>query len=272
MALTSLATLAFLAHGETPASNDYGKTVENGLRALLGATQESSHLSPVDRSLLTWCLAEAYGLTGLPILLDAVRKENALLDTGSPSSWNIFAAHALYLSGADPAAGKRMLSELTTTYAAQADGTLLGQAAQLLLMMWTVGGEQFAPYLERLRRQDPANWRHGTTPLQTAFVLSLALYQVGGKDWQEWNRRFYPDLVERQVQRKTLGWWTPESMGVPDMPEIKGMSADETRVYATSLMLLTLQRPRVPLSYRSPTEDDQQKRDEDDDIHIEIRL
>lgn len=73
VALTSLATLAFLSHGETPASPKYGEAVENGLRALLQVSNNSPDLSPSDRALITWCLAETYGMTRIPTVLNSAR-------------------------------------------------------------------------------------------------------------------------------------------------------------------------------------------------------
>lgn len=269
VALTSLATLAFLSHGETPASRDYGKAVENALRALLHETEGESDLPRAEAVIVTWCLAEAYGLTRVPMLLDAARKQSAHLNATSATAWHVFAAHSLYLSGANPDAGKKLLADL---YAGRTNG-VLDQATQLLLVTWSGNWKNSAPYLDGLRQQGTANWREAHLPLQTAFVLSIALLHVGGTDWLEWNRQFYPDLVKNQVCWGDHGWWTPESLGVRDTPEVRGMSSDDVRIYTTSLMLLTLQRPRILPSYRPPAEEeDRQGLDNDDDIEIKIEI
>lgn len=271
VALTSLATLAFLYQGETPTSRNYGKNVENALRALIDDATATAEIDQTDRAILTWCLAEAYGLTKIPLLLDPLEKHAAALETLSPSPWHAFAAHALFLSGATSNTGKQTLARLRPAYAANADSRL-GQATHLLVMMWTGDWKKTPPYLERLRRQDPAQWRTGHQPLQTASVLSLTLFSVGAKDWTEWNRTFYPQLVRSQIVKKELGWWTPQCLGVGDTTETSGMSPGDARIYTTSLMMLTLQQRRILPSFRPAVEDDTNQLDDEDEIDIRIEI
>ena len=271
MALTSLATLAFLYQGETPASRDYGKTVENALRALIHDATATAEIDQTDRALLTWCLAEAYGLTKIPLLLDPLETHVAALDPASPSPWHAFAAHALVMSGAAPDAGKQMLAHLHPSYALDTDSRL-GQATHLLLMMWTGDWKKSTPYLERLRRQDPGQWRSGALPLQTASVLSLTLFYVGGKDWTDWNRTFYPQLVRSQIVKKRLGWWTTECLGVGVTAETSAMSPSDERIYTTSLMMLTLHQRRILPTFRPGVEDDGYQFDVEDEIDIKIEI
>jgi hypothetical protein len=271
VALTSLATLAFLYQGESPASPDYGKTIEKALRALLRDATDTTDLDPTDRALLTWCLAEAYGLTKIPLLVEPVEKLAAALDISSPSPWHAFAAHAVFLSGASPDTAKRILARLQPAYAKDTDSRL-GQATHLLVMLWTGDWKNSTPYLEHLRRQDPGQWRTGNLPLQTAAVLSLTLFSVGGKDWTDWNRRFYPELVRSQIVKKELGWWTPECLGVGKSTETSGMSSDDARIYTTSLMMLTLHQRRILPSFRPAVEDDGHQIEDEDEIDIEIHI
>ena len=81
-ATTGLAILTYLAHGETPASQEFGKTVEKGLNYLIGQVQESGGktvMRDVDGHeysflIATYALCEAYGMTKNPNAMDAAEK------------------------------------------------------------------------------------------------------------------------------------------------------------------------------------------------------
>jgi hypothetical protein len=75
-ALTGLALLTFLAHGETPASVEFGPCVMSAIRNLM--TQlgrdggEIKGANGYAHSIATYALAEAYALTRSPVLADAL--------------------------------------------------------------------------------------------------------------------------------------------------------------------------------------------------------
>jgi hypothetical protein len=273
--LTSLAVLAFLSDGETPSSNVYGKFVENGLRALLRDTEEREYLPPADEALLTWCLAEAYGMTRVPVLRDSARKRGALLNSESATPWHAFAARALQTSEAAPEIGTQMLSNLKSRHSVQTNN-ILDEATHLLLSLYTVGREDSTPNTERFRRLDPKkNWRSSDRPVQTVAVLSIALLVAGGgKDWMEWSRSFFPDVCRRQVitEPSGFGWWTAESLGIQLDSETEGMTPNEERIYITSLMQQSLQWPRrIHPSFQTIHDIDEREHDQED-IDIEIEL
>ncbi len=94
-AMTSLALLAYLAHGETPASEEFGRVVENGLRFLTGAQQDNGHFRGRDRHdytqpIAAYALAEAYGMTKTPMLRDAAVKaiERVVRGQNPAGSWD----------------------------------------------------------------------------------------------------------------------------------------------------------------------------------------
>ena len=93
--LTGLALLAFLAHGETPQSEKYGRTVRRAIRCLLAWQDKASGrfcpfsktIGPHDdigvygHAIATYALAEAYGLTRSPMLKQPVERGiQAILD------------------------------------------------------------------------------------------------------------------------------------------------------------------------------------------------
>ena len=83
VAMTGLALLTFMAHGETTSSEEYGDAIRRGLRFLLksqkngvfvggGPVYDSrmdvSQISVYEHAIGTYAVCEAYGLTGIPFL------------------------------------------------------------------------------------------------------------------------------------------------------------------------------------------------------------
>ncbi len=73
-AMTGLALLTFLAHGETTASEAYGATVEKAIRFLLAQQQPGGSFCKLDQpgsyahGIATYAISEAYGMTRIPSL------------------------------------------------------------------------------------------------------------------------------------------------------------------------------------------------------------
>jgi hypothetical protein len=78
-AMTALVVLAYLAHGETPSSPEFGYTVEKALQYLLSAQTADGKFKGGDgheytTPIVAYALSEAYGLTQVPQLHDAAKK------------------------------------------------------------------------------------------------------------------------------------------------------------------------------------------------------
>ena len=73
-AMTGLALLTFLAHGETPTSKHFGTTVKKAMQWLVEDPIDirSSHAYP--HSIKTYALAEAYAMTGISMLEDKMNE------------------------------------------------------------------------------------------------------------------------------------------------------------------------------------------------------
>jgi len=125
-AMTGLGLLTFLAHGETPTSEEFGLTVENAIRWLVENQEESgdwpmtgSH-HVYGQGIAAYSVAEAYGLTQIPTLRTAMERAIQVIVSGqqpgggwnydyakdprrdtSVSGWQIQALKAAYI--ADPA-------------------------------------------------------------------------------------------------------------------------------------------------------------------------
>jgi hypothetical protein len=78
-AMTSLAVLAYLAHGDTPSSEEFGSVVENALRFLTDAQGPDGRFAGRDghdytQPICAYALAEAYGMTKNPTVKEAAVK------------------------------------------------------------------------------------------------------------------------------------------------------------------------------------------------------
>ncbi len=200
-AATSLGLLAFLAHGETPASPGYGETVEKALRYLTQQQADSGQFSvdPQQQAQAVYALAEAFAMTRIPVLREAVAKGVTALEKQASDGLDLptarWASMALYAAadagvtaeGADrlSAAASRQLEAspdpvdvLGLTYLGQRESEA-GQAKLAQLPQVTYAGRQ-------------------SEGLDVLFMLTQAKFQAGGAEWAEWNRAMAPDLVKRQ--------------------------------------------------------------------------
>jgi len=125
-AMAGLALLAFLAHGETPLSKEFGPTVQKAMKYLADYMMAQNDKLPKKghfayrNGIVTYALAEGYGLTKLPLLKPAMEKGLSFIVRGqqpigawnygykkdkrwdlSVSGWQIQALKAGYVAGAE---------------------------------------------------------------------------------------------------------------------------------------------------------------------------
>jgi hypothetical protein len=125
--MTGLGLLTFLAHGETPTSEQYGETVEKAIRFLVSAQNDeggfcrtTSGPGTYAHAIATYAVSEAYGLTQIPVLRDCMEKAAGVIIRGqqpgggfdygykdqgrrdtSVAGWQIQALKAAYIANAD---------------------------------------------------------------------------------------------------------------------------------------------------------------------------
>lgn len=133
-AMTGLALLTYLAHGETPGSKEYGKTVEKAIRYLVdsqpkngfwtsaGGAADGHHKggNVYAHAIATYAISEAYGMTRIPELKPVMEKGVEVIINGqqpggawdykyakgerrdtSVSGWHVQALKAAYLAGSE---------------------------------------------------------------------------------------------------------------------------------------------------------------------------
>jgi hypothetical protein len=203
------------------------------------------------------------------MILDAVRVQADRLDFTQATPWHAFAAQALLLSGSCPETGKQGFATMLTEFPSQTN-SILNQATHAFLAMRAGDCKQATPYLEAVRALSPTKWRAYESPLSSAVMLSKTLFCAGRKDYQEWQRTFYADVLSHQLKRKTLGWWTAESMGLSpkQMPDLAGSEKD---VYVTCMILLTFSPPRFLPTFERQDRLHQDSADDGEEIKIDVK-
>ncbi|MGD9873086.1 MAG: prenyltransferase/squalene oxidase repeat-containing protein [Kiritimatiellia bacterium] len=153
-AMTGLALLAFLAHGETTASEKYGRTVERAIKYLVSSQQADGMFcrpradnSEYIHGIATYAISEAYGLTRIPALKDSMERavdviikgqqpigswnyfyeKNARYDT-SVTGWQLQALKAAYIAGASNP-GLKACTDKAVEYLKKANMSETGQFA-----------------------------------------------------------------------------------------------------------------------------------------------
>jgi hypothetical protein len=92
-AMTGLALLTYLAHGETTASEPYGETVTRAIRYLMAQQNEFGEFDRVDttggtysQAICVYAISEAFGMTRIPELREVMEKGVAVLLAGQQAS------------------------------------------------------------------------------------------------------------------------------------------------------------------------------------------
>ncbi len=86
-AMTGLALLTYLAHGETPSSPEFGPTVEKAIRYLVNSQMKNGLFQGHDGNnyahlIATYALSEAYTMTKVPMVKEAAEKALLPIVTG----------------------------------------------------------------------------------------------------------------------------------------------------------------------------------------------
>jgi hypothetical protein len=126
-AMTGLALLTYLAHGETTSSEKYGQTVEKAIRFLISQQDAEGRFCKTDdqpgpyaHGIATYAICEAYGLTRIPSLKPVMEKAVQIILNGqqpkggwnynyskgarrdtSVAGWQIQALKSAYIGGAE---------------------------------------------------------------------------------------------------------------------------------------------------------------------------
>jgi hypothetical protein len=297
-AATGLALLAFFARGETPSSQEFGKTVQEGLKWLSAEMRASNGLARAGQppafghGISTWAVCEAYALTRIPALKPVAEQAlSTILKAQRPSGlwdgsyqtvggtddveasvWQVLALKGGLMAGAEAEGlrdGLRKSADgMRKVLEAQPD---LGTAAGAALCLQLYGEGRTPTCKSALKSLDALtpDWQAPSfpDPIFRWHLATQVFFREGGQRWVRWNRLFNPMLVGRQVvqqgeQGKDTGYW--------DSP---GSGERFSRVYATALSLLMLevyQQHYLPTYQPAPTADEGNAADKDVEIKVKI--
>lgn len=90
-AMTALALLTYLAHGETPESEEFGVTVEKAIKFLVNSQGGDGHFAGRDghdytHPIATYALCETFALTKIPMVKEAAEKALKIIIAGQHPS------------------------------------------------------------------------------------------------------------------------------------------------------------------------------------------
>lgn len=259
---TAAVTLAFLGEGHTHRFGTYKRTVNKALRWLKREVRSDGSIgydpkrpeTLLDHFLATWALAEAYAVSRDFTLKRYVEK--ALNFTGQ-TAWSLdgkkqadsvavaFAAMALK---AGKTAGLRVPAahwqRVRKHFAAVTDSEgrvglrkvgdggpskslPSGEAMAYLSRLWAGQRRSELGLLAKRIRAKPPSWE-GTRDYMAWWFGTYALFQQGGKPWQEWFAAVDVTLIGHQ--REDGSW-----------PAVKSAQLERGEVFASAFAVLSLE-------------------------------
>ncbi len=245
-AITGLCLLCYLAHGETPASKEFGETVEYAIQYLIGALKDNGNFTGTGshhvygNGIAAYALAESYGLTKIPTIGDAAEKACTRIVNGqqpgggfdydykkgrrsdtSVISWQLQALKAaklagLNISGLDAALVKGVKG-LKANYKngkfgyvkSHNDGDLTSAGVLCMQLLGHAQDQTVVRGLSHMRNWT-TDWDNPGLPVPRNsfyhwYYITQAKFHVGGEDWNAWNRKCSPMLVQKQIVEKGVG-------------------------------------------------------------------
>ena len=239
--LTALAVLAYFSQGENVHSENFGNTITEGLRAVLNQVKDSPSDQQFDsreKILPVWCLAEAFLMTRIPSLRQALPDDPGrfLVDNATP--WHLLAWEALNRSRNISA--PQPMDDLAPRLSDQQDN-ITWQALRCLISIRTKGLGASSDEIAELGAAPLDQWRNSDEPLTGAFMVNLVMQELKGQAQFDWNNYFLPAASKSQVVRDSVGWWDAASLGIAQPRETDSMSEVDARIFTTALMVLCLQ-------------------------------
>lgn len=304
-AMTGLAVLTFLAHGETTASEAYGESVTRGLRYLVARQNEEGAFAKTDttagtysQAICVYALSEAYGMTRIPTLKPVMEKGVEVLIQGqqpqggfdyrfakstrrdtSLGGWCCQALRAAFIAGAEnprlQAAMDLAVADMKSVqkadgsfyYSDAASSSTHSITAVAVLSMQLMGHERDAAVQKGLDflRDADCNWKR-----PPAWPMYAWYYIAQTKFHQgggSWTRWNNQFAPQFILNQNSDGSW--DSAGLSLKPGTTGRE-NMHPVYATTLAALTLQIYYRFLPTYQPVEQQAIDQHSSDDAKVEI--
>ena len=273
-AFTALALLCFLAHGDTPLSEEFGVTVQKAMQWLAERMPSNGKSFPGGRGayshgIITYALAEAYGMTQIPFLKRAMEDGLDVLIKGqqrgggydygfkkgerwdlSVAGWQMQAMKAGYVAGASNKglheAIEKSIKFTKSTYknykfgysSPGAGRNMTGVGAVCLQLLGDKKAKEISGALDNtIMKSRLEGYEHAKKDFKEAAAHSLygwyydtqAAFNEGGSAWKKWRKVFEPVLINNQHEE---GYWDVE---------IHKKTGVEGKVFSTTLCCLQLE-------------------------------
>lgn len=308
-AMTAFALLTYLAHGETPASEEFGETVEKSLKYLTDSFR-NDHFKGRDghdytHPICAYALSEAYAMTGTPLV--KVVAEQAITrvvygqhksggwdyglkqterDDTSYMGWCAQALKAaqfadLEVDGIDRAAKlairgfqKNAHPEGGFGYTGPGTGGLTGVGVLSMQLLGGAGTEEVREGLAWMESMT-CDWEKpfGARPIYYWYYATQAKFHAGDRTWKAWNREFSLTMLKNQVVIEDAYEWNGEAHDIGYW-ESPSEGEGNGLVYSSTLCGLMLQVYHRGLgTFAEPEEIDVVEislTDDPDEIKIEI--
>lgn len=283
-AMTGLALLALLAHGETPGSEEFGMTVQRAIKYLcdrmtaVPPTQARGLERAYTNGIVTYALAEAYGVTKLPYIKPAMEKGLGFIVRGqqrsggfdynyaqtarwdlSVAGWQVQALKAGFVAGAETEGIARALERSASFIKAVSfrDGRfgyntpgsgssgIQGVGTLCLQLIGEGDSDEAKAGVNWIRDNARVVWDNEreysahSNPAYNWYYQTQAMFHVGRTTWNQWNRQMKPQLVGNLKQGPKL----PDGRltGYWDSPGGEWERPEYDRWYTTTLNALSLQ-------------------------------
>jgi hypothetical protein len=277
-AMTALGVLTFLAHGETPASEEFGDAVERGIWFLVSDQEETGRFTSRDERdythpICAYALSEAFTLTGITEVGEAAERAIELIikgqhgtggwnynlnsvnrDDTSYMAWCAQALKAASIAGINvPGTDSAMRLAINGFMKNANRGGGFGYvqprapyeltgAGVLCLQLLGAAGD---PHVKRgllLLETRTCIWDHfpGSYPLYYWYYETQARFHEGNISWKVWNHQFSPTLIANQDVEPGKYTWNGVAY---DIGSWNSPSAVEAygKVYSTTLCAMMLQ-------------------------------
>lgn len=235
-AMCGLALLCYMAHGETPASKEFGATVEKAIRYLLyaqdsgtGRFKAAGDNYVYGHAIATYALAESYGMTKMVMLKEPMEKGLQIIIDGqqgggawnynydksgrrdlSVSAWQAQALKAGKMAGAEnPGLSDAIYKAVGGIKSfAGGDGTFgydkaggsqeLTGAGALCLQLLDHGADPEVANALKATEGLQMSWPKGGGGTYCWYYATQARFQNGGPIWENWNKNMLQVLTKAQ--------------------------------------------------------------------------
>ena len=247
-AMCGLALLCYMAHGETPASKDFGETVEKAIRYLLYAQDANGRFSGAGanyvygHAIATYALAESFGMTKMHMLKEPMERAVKVIVDGqqpggafdynyakgerrdmSVTAWQVQALKAAKMAGSETVGLQECLYKCvdglksfvggdgTFGYAGAGGSPVLTGAGILGLQFLDKAADPAVANAFVATRDLVPSWPAGAGGTYAWYYHTQARFQNGGALWDSWNKVMLPMLTQNQIVEGNKGHWDSQS-------------------------------------------------------------